>query len=125
MKFSGTGVGVIHAMDAVFVAHERVELADVGGQVLDGDRGVLDDLARFRVALDDIHQALPGPAEIPHAVAILTPKHGEGITESGTAETGFDGLHLALDPGAVFMTDLDDKHGTGIALARRSGFSHG
>jgi hypothetical protein len=50
VQLAGAGVGVIDAADAVFAAHQRVELGDVGRQVLDGHRRVLDHLARLRVA---------------------------------------------------------------------------
>jgi hypothetical protein len=115
VQLTRAGVGVIDGADAVFVAHQRVELGDVGRQVLDGDGRVLDDLARLGVARDVHHQALAGAAQIPDLVGVVTPEHGEGVAQLRGAQLGLDGLHRGLDLLALFEADFDDEHGAGVA----------
>ena len=94
VQFPRAGMGVVDAVDAVLLGQQPVELGDVGGQVLDGHRRVLDDLARLGVAGDVVDEPLPGPAQLPHLVAIGPEQHRPGVAEAGGAE-------LVLDPGEL------------------------
>ena len=116
MQFARAGVRVVDAGDVVFVAHERVELGDVGGQVGHGHGGVLYDVARLGVAHDVGHDALAGAAQLPDPGAIVAPEHREGVTEASGAQVGLEGAHLPLEGSTILMADFDDEDGAGVAL---------
>lgn len=116
VELAAAGVGVVNAADAVFVAHEGVEFADVGRQVGDGDGGVLDDLGGADVADDVGHDALAGAAEIPDAGDVVVVENWIRVAEAGGAEIGDEGGEHGVAFGAFGAADLDDEDGAGVAL---------
>ena len=62
VKLARPRMGIINAPDAILVLKDGLELRDIGGQVTDIHRRVLDDLAGLGIADDIAHQPLTGAA---------------------------------------------------------------
>ena len=114
VELAGAGVGVVDAVDCILLRQEPVEVGDVGGEVVDGDGGVLDDLARLFVAGDVLHEPLPGPAQLPHLVGIVAEEARVGMADPRRSQGPFGGRKRALDRPPISMADLDDENGAGI-----------
>ena len=114
VELAGTGMGVVDAVDAVLFRQEPIEVGDVGGEVVDRDGGVLDDLARLLVAGDVLHEPLPGPTQLPHLVGVVAEEPREGMADACRDKRPLGGRKRPLGRPPVGMADLDDENGAGI-----------
>ena len=120
MQLTRTGVGVVDALDAVFVGQQLVKLGNVGGQILDGHGRVFHDLPRLGVARHVIDEPLAGPPQFPNPVTFGADEHGVGIAEARAAEFILDLVELRGHGLAVGVLDLHHQDRARIAHHERA-----
>ena len=116
VEFAGARMGVVDAVDAVFLGEQPVELGNVGGQVFDRHGRVFDDLTGLGIAGHVVDQPLPGPPQLPDLVAVAPEEHRIGVAEAGLAKLALEPLEERLEGGPVVVAKLDHQH--------RSRFAH-
>ena len=117
MQFARPGVGIIDAVHPVLVPHQRIELGDVGGQVADVHRRVLDDLARLGITGHVAHQALSGPPQFPYLVG--RPRRAAPATRSRVPQSRMRASSRSNTSATAawsVVADLDHQDRAGIAL---------
>ena len=93
-------------VDAIFFSQQLVELGDIGGQILDCDRCVLNNLSRLGVTWQVVDQPLARPPQLPDLVRVVAKECGEGIAEPGCLQVGGDSGQTRHDCAVVGMLEL-------------------
>ena len=120
MQLARAGVGVVHAVDAVLLGEQAVELRDVGREIGDGHGRVFDDLARLFVAGQVVDQPLPGPPQLPDFVGLRAGEQRIGIPEAGPSQFRLEAAEPRGQHRLVGVPHLDHEHGAGIADDERA-----
>ena len=120
VQLARSGVGVIDAVDAVFVAQDGVELAYVVRQVAHVHGRVLDDFARLGVAGHVAHEPLTGAAQLPDLRAFLAAQHGGRVAVACGLPAGLQRGHGFLKRGLAVAPQLHDEDRPRVADDERA-----
>jgi hypothetical protein len=120
VQFARPGVRIVHAVDAVFLGQQPVELGDVRRQVLHGHRRVFDDLPRLGVTGHVVEQTLSSPAEFPYLGGLGPEERGEGKTEARHPQFRGQGVELAGERRRVGVPQFHHQHRPRIAHHERT-----
>ena len=115
MQLAGSGMGVVHTVDAVLLSQQPVKLGDVSRQVFDGNSCVFHDLAGLGIPRQVVDEALAGPPQFPDLRAFRTLKHREGVAKPCLLETFPHRGHVAASSVRVGMLKLHDEHRARLA----------